>query len=124
MLLGHGALHEGDGAGWLALQEWGASCVRAGCPGKDTVLDSFPKVVRPVHRDGRRLLARPMWGGEVGMGWKALLSARWWASIHSRVQGGGQPLLFSPLEQWCLVSPVGPDLLPGTLCCGFPLPSP
>ena len=62
-----------------------------------------------------------------GMHWEALLSASWQASVLAVAQGvfyGGLPLLFSPPQHWCLVSPVGPALLPGSLCCGFPLPSP
>ena len=58
---------------------------------------------------------------------EALLSDSWQASMHAGVQGvfyGGQPLLLSLPQQWYLVSPVGPDLLPGSLCCGFPLPIP
>ena len=37
---------------------------------------------------------------------------------------GGPPLQLSPPQQWCLAAPVGQDLLPGSLCCGVPLPSP
>ena len=65
------------------------------------------------------------WGREVH--WEELLSASWQASTLTGAQGvfyGGPPLLLSPPQHWCLVSPVDPDLLPGSLCCGFPLSSP
>ena len=50
--------------------------------------------------------------------------------LHSLRSGGqgvfyvGLPLLLSLSQQRHLVSPVGLDLLLGSLCCGFPLPSP
>ena len=44
-----------------------------------------------------------------------------WARVF---YGGGPPLLLSPPQQWCLISPVGPDLLQGSLYCGFPFPIP
>ena len=47
----------------LAPQEWGTSCVWGGCPGKVMVVDGFLRVVRPVHWDGRWLLARHTRGG-------------------------------------------------------------
>ena len=53
---------------------------------------------------------------------EALLSASWRASALAGAQGG-PPLLFSPPQHWCLVSPAGPLLLPGSLCCGFPFPA-
>ena len=57
-----------------------------------------------------------------------LPSASWWTSVHTGVQGdfygGGPLLLFSPPQQWCLISPVSLDLLLGSLCLGFPLPIP
>ena len=59
--------------------------------------------------------------GEGGCAGK-LCSASWLASMHSGAQGffyGGPPLLLSPYQHWHLVSPA-----PGSLCCGFPLPSP
>ena len=61
------------------------------------------------------------------MHWEGLLSPSWQASGLTGAQGifYGSPLLLpSPPQHWHLVSPVGPDLLPGSLCCGFPLPSP
>ena len=61
------------------------------------------------------------------MHWEALLSASWQASTHAGTQGvfcGGSPLLLSPPQHWHLVSLACPDLLLGSLCCGFPLPNP
>ena len=66
-------------------------------------------------------------GGVQVPGRSAQLSAIWWASVHTGAQGvfyGGLPLLLSPSQQWRLASPAGLDLLPGSLCLGFPLPIP
>ena len=116
-----------DGAGQLAPHEWGTSCVLADQPGKAMMVNDFPRVVRPVHRDGRWLLARRAHSQGGRMLWEALLSASWQASTHAGTQGvfcGGSPLLLSPPQHWHLVSLACPDLLLGSLCCGFPLPSP
>ena len=96
--------------------------------GKTLVMLSFPQVVSPALWDGRHPQVRCMrGGGGKRMHWEVLLSASWQASVLSVVQGvfyGGPPLLLSPPQHWCLVSPAVPALLPGSLCYGFPLPSP
>ena len=56
-------------------------------------------------------------GGEAGRGY----CVQAWAK--GVFYGGSLPLLSSP-QQWRLISPVGLDLLPGSLRSGFPLPSP
>ena len=38
--------------------------------------------------------------------------------------GSGLPLLLSPPQQWCLISPVGVDLLPCSLCLWLSTPQP
>jgi len=96
-------------------------------PWKALEMASFPWVVRPVLQDGRWPLAKCAWGGGEGIHWEELLSTSWWARALGGVQGvfyGSPPLLLFPPQHWHLVSPVGPDLLPGSLCYGFPLPSP
>ena len=111
--------------GQLALQEWDTSCVQADWPGKASVVGGFPRVLRPVHQDGRWLLARCAWDGGGEMHWEALLSASWRASAHNtpwcKEYSMAARCSSSPL-------PNNGDLFLllhlGSLCCGFPLPSP
>ena len=100
-------------------------CGQAG-PGKAMVMDDFPRVVRPVCQDVRWLLASRARGGIGEMRWEALLSATWQASAHAGVQGvlyGRPSLVLSPPQPWHLVLPAHLDLLPGSICWGFPLPA-
>ena len=63
----------------------------------------------PMHAQG-------LGGGE--MHWEAQLSDSWQVSELTVVWGvfyGGPPLLLSPPQHWCLVSPADPALLPGSL---------
>ena len=65
--------------------------------------------------------------GQRRMHLEVLLSASIWASTLTVAKGvfyGGLTLLLSPPQHWCPISPAGPALLPGSLYCGFPLPSP
>ena len=65
-------------------------------------------------------------GGGVSCTGEALLSAVGGKHTHAGMQGvfydGGLLLLLFPPQQWHLISPVGPDLPPCSLCPGFPLP--
>ena len=87
--------------------------------GKAPVVVSFPRVVRTALQDGRQPHVWHTLQGRVGgMHRAAQLSASCWASELTVVQGvfyGGLPLLLSPPQHWCLVSPSDPALLPGSL---------
>ena len=101
----------------------GTSC---GWTTKEVV--AFPWVVGPVHcrRNVASPRACPWW--KRGMCWECpLCSTSCCASENAVEQGvfsGGPHILLSPPQQWCNVSPAGPDLLLGSLSCGFPVPSP
>ena len=116
-------LFRGAAPGGVAPPEGGQA--RAG---KSPGVLSFLRVVRPALLDGWWPQVRYACGA-VGGGihWEALFSASWRASSLAGAQGvfcGGPPLLLSPPQHWPLVFPAGPALLPGSLFCGFPLPSP
>ena len=101
---------------------------RVGRPGQGMLWWSLPSHVRwgQLATDGSGFWPGTCRVEEGGCAGKVLLSARWQASMHTGMKGvfyGGTPLP-SPPQQWCPVSHVGPDLLPGSLCCGFPHPSP
>ena len=127
VLLGHRALPEGE---WCcAAGSAGVGCILCVCrlAGESQSGGWLPNCGEASLPEWAGSFSPGKQGRGGGMCWEALFSASWQASMQDGAQGlvyGGPCLLLSPPQHWCFISLEGPDLLPCSLCCGFPLPSP